>query len=385
MTAAILGIGQTRFSRESGVSDTDLAIEAIGGALHDAGIDLDDVNGLATYDLEHSDPMYLCQVLGLGPLSWFSLTPWGGGLPCGVLQDAVLAVEAGVADVVVAYRAGNMRSGDRVREMPESLRRVFQWTAPFGILMASEMFSLWGHRYMYERGLTNEDLAVVSVTQRAYAATNPAAYFFERPLTIEEHQESRWVIEPVLRVPDCCLETDGGVAFVITNHEKARGETSTGEGHPVYIRAAARGMAPHTQQMTNYYHLEGDRLPDLRVVADQLWQQSGLGPKDMQVANVYDSFAPYVPMILEELGYSERGRGLDFIGDGGTGLNGPLPLNTNGGQLAEAYIHGFNGIAEVVRQIRGTAANQVSGVVNGLALGSSTMPTSGLVLSSESG
>lgn len=379
MTAAIVGVGQTAFSKASGTSETALVVEAVTAAVADAGLGLADVDGLVTFHLDDHDPLYLSTVLGLGELSWFSTTPWGGAMACATVHDAVVAVEHGLADVVVVYRAGNMRSGARVREAPTGgpVDPNFQWTLPFGLVMAAHMFALWGQRYLHERQVTNRDLAEVVVRQRDYAARNPNAHFHERPSSVEEHQASPWVVEPVLRIPDCCLETDGGVAIVVADPAVVATSST-----PVHVRAAARGMSVGSKQLTNYY-AAGDAMPDVPVVARQLWQQSGLALTDVDVVNVYDSFSPYVPMFLEQMGFCEPGRGLDLVRDGGTALDGPVPLNTNGGQLAEAYIHGFNGIVEVVRQLRGQAVNQVAGAVNGLAFGSPTMPTAALLLSRE--
>ena len=150
---------------------------------------------------------------------------------------------------------------------------------------------------------------------------------------------------------------------------------------PVSIAAAASGSGPDQYIMTSYYRPELAGLPEMGIVGDQLWNQSGLRPEDMDMAVLYDHFTPYVLMQLEELGFCGRGEAKDFVREpGALEVGGRLPLNTHGGQLGEAYIHGMNGIAEGVRQVRGSAVNQVAGVQNVLVTAGTGVPTSGLIL-----
>ncbi len=169
------------------------------------------------------------------------------------------------------------------------------------------------------------------------------------------------------------------MAIVVTSPERARDLRST----PVAIRAAAQGAGPDQFTMTSYYRDELTGLPEMGVVARQLWQRSGLEPADIRMAVLYDHFTPYVLMQLEELGFCPRGEARHFIAGGAIELGGALPLNTHGGQLGEAYIHGMNGIAEAVRQARGTSVNQVPGDGPVLVTAGTGVPTSGLVLSSD--
>jgi acetyl-CoA acetyltransferase len=149
---------------------------------------------------------------------------------------------------------------------------------------------------------------------------------------------------------------------------------------PVAIEAAAQGAWADQESMTSYYRDEINGLPEMGVVGRQLWDQSGLTPADVQTAIFYDHFTPFVLVQLEELGFCKKGEAKEFIADGGVELGGRLPINTNGGQLGEAYIHGMNGIAEAVRQVRGTSVNQVSGVEHVLCTAGTGVPTSGLIL-----
>jgi acetyl-CoA acetyltransferase len=175
---------------------------------------------------------------------------------------------------------------------------------------------------------------------------------------------------------DCCQESDGGVALVITSAERARDLARP----PAVIAGAAQGSGPDQYVMTSYYRDDLAALPEMGVVGHQLWVQSGLAPSDMDVAVLYDHFTPYVLMQLEELGFCGRGEAKDFIGGDTLELGGKLPLNPHGGQLGEAYIHGMNGIAEGVRQIRGSSVNQVRGARHVLITAGTGVPTSGLVL-----
>src|SRR5262249_38975788 len=168
------------------------------------------------------------------------------------------------------------------------------------------------------------------VADRRHAATNPNAWFHGRPITLEEHQASRMIVEP-LRLLDCCQESDGAVAIVVTSLERARSLRH----RPAVIRAAAQGAGPDQESMTSYYRPEIAGLPEMGLVGRQLWRDAGIGPADVQTAVLYDHFTPFVLTQLEELGFCGRGEARDFIADGGIELGGRLPVNTNGGQHRE--------------------------------------------------
>jgi acetyl-CoA acetyltransferase len=234
---------------------------------------------------------------------------------------------------------------------------------------------MFATRIMHAYGVTSEDFGRVAVADRRHASTNPKAHFYGRPITLEEHQASRWIVEP-LHLLDCCQETDGGQALLVTTMDRARDLAQT----PAVIAAAAQGMADDQQMMRSYFRESLVDLPEMATCVRQLWETSGLGPDDIQTAVLYDHFTPLVLPQLEELGFCGRGEAKDFIADGNIELGGRLPVNTNGGQLGEAYIHGMNGIAEAVRQVRGTAVNQVDGAEHVLVTSGTAVPTSALVL-----
>ncbi|WP_256641540.1 lipid-transfer protein [Streptomyces murinus] len=375
--AAVVGIGATEFSKDSGRSELRLAVEAVRAALDDAGLTPADVDGLVTFTMDTSPEITVAQACGMGELSFFSRVHYGGGAACATVQQAALAVAAGVAEVVVCYRAFNERSGRRFgagvqHREPSAEGAALGWVLPFGLLTPASWVAMAAQRYLHTYGLTSEAFGHVAVTGRAHAATNPAAYFHGRPITLAEHAASRWIVEP-LRLLDCCQETDGGQALVVTSLERARDLPRP----PAVIAAAAQGAGRAQEQMTGFYRDELTGLPEMGAVARQLWRTSGLAPADIDVAILYDHFTPFVLMQLEEFGFCARGEAADFT------AGRRLPLNTHGGQLGEAYLHGMNGIAEAVRQLRGTAVNQVPGAARTLVTAGTGVPTSGLVLAAD--
>jgi acetyl-CoA acetyltransferase len=292
-----------------------------------------------------------------------------------VVQQAVLAVAAGLADAVVCYRALNERSGRRFGQATAPPDVDGGWHYPMGLATPAAMVAMVARRYLHDYGASTEDLGRVAVACRRHAATNPQAWFYGRPITLAEHRSSRWIAEP-LRLLDCCQESDGAVALVVTSARRARDLRRP----PAVVAAAAQGSGPDQYVMTSYYRDDMAALPEMGTVARQLWRQSGLTPADVRTAVLYDHFTPYVLMQLEELGFCGRGEARHLVADGGIELDGRLPVNPHGGQLGEAYIHGMNGIAEAVRQIRGTAANQIPGDGPVLVTAGTGVPTSGLIL-----
>ncbi|MFN3218764.1 MAG: lipid-transfer protein [Acidimicrobiales bacterium] len=380
---AIAGIGATEFSKDSGRTPMQLATEACLAACADAGLEPSKVNGMVVYSAERNTEIEVARNLGIPELTHFSMVHHGGGAACGTVALAAQAVYSGAADYVLCYRAFNERSwhrfGQGVQDQhnsPEAFDVSFSWTSPFGLLTPAQWVAMFATRYMHETGATSEDFGRVAVADRKHAATNPKAFFYGKPITLEEHQASRWIVEP-LHLLDCCQESDGGQALLVTTAERAADLAQK----PAIIAAAAQGVAEDQHMMRSYYRDDITGIPEMGVVARQLWESTGLGPDDIQTATIYDHFTPLVLPQLEEFGFCAKGEAKDFIADGAIELGGRLPINTNGGQLGEAYIHGMNGIAEGVRQIRGTSVNQVPDVVNTLVTAGTAVPTSGLILS----
>ncbi|MFG2655490.1 lipid-transfer protein [Streptomyces sp. NPDC048425] len=375
--AAIVGIGATEFSKDSGRSELKLAVEAVGAALDDAGLSPADVDGMVTFTMDTSPEITVAQAAGIGDLSFFSRVHYGGGAACATVQQAALAVATGVAEVVVCYRAFNERSGRRFgsgvqHREPSAEGAALGWALPFGLLTPASWVAMAAQRYLHAYGLGPEAFGQVAVMDRAYAATNPAAYFHGKPITLADHAASRWIVEP-LRLLDCCQETDGGQAIVVTSVERARDLPH----RPAVITAAAQGAGRGQEQMTSFYRDDMTGLPEMGVVARQLWRSAELAPGEIDVGILYDHFTPFVLMQLEEFGFCGPGEAADFVAER------RLPLNTHGGQLGEAYLHGMNGIAEAVRQVRGTAVNQIAGAATALVTAGTGVPTSGLILGAD--
>jgi acetyl-CoA acetyltransferase len=372
--AAIAGIGATEFSKNSGRSEMQLACEATVAALDDAGLASSDVDGMVTFTMDSNNEIEIARNVGIPELKFFSRIHHGGGAACGTVQQAAMAVATGVAEVVVCYRAFNERSGNRFGRTDRP-RNDYDWYAPYGLVTPASWVAMFAQRYMHEFGVTSADFGRISVADRKHAANNPAAWFYEKPITLDDHQSSPWIVEP-LHLLDCCQESDGAQAIVVTSFERANDLRN----RPAVIEAAAQGASQDQESMTSYYRDEINGLPEMGLVGRQLWEQAGLSPSDIQTAVLYDHFTPFVLVQLEELGFCAKGEAKDFIADGRIELGGDFPINTHGGQLGEAYIHGMNGIAEAVRQLRGTSVNQVPNVSHVLVTAGTGVPTSGLIL-----
>jgi 17-hydroxy-3-oxo-4-pregnene-20-carboxyl-CoA lyase len=380
--AAVAGVGATEFSKASGRSELRLATEAVDAALRDASVEPSEVQGMVTFSGDTNPDIDIARALGIGELTFLSRVHYGGGAALGVMQQAALAVASGVATTVVVYRAFNERSGNRfgggVQNRPvnpTAENAQFSWYSPVGLLTPASWAAMFAQRYLHATGATPEAMGWVAIADRAHAATNPHAWFYKKPITMEEYLASRWIVEP-LRLLDCCQETDGGQAVVVTSLERARDLPNP----PAVIRATAQGSWHGQDMMTSYYRDDMTELPEMGLVARQLYQLAGIGPGDVQTAVLYDAFTPFVLYTIEEFGFCGRGEAKDFVKDGNIQLGGGLPVNTHGGQLGEGYLHGVNGIAEAVRQVRGTAVNQVEGVEHVVVTAGTGVPTSGMIL-----
>ena len=354
--AIIAGIGQTEFSKASGRSELQLASEAAISAIRDAGMTPADIDGLVTFTLDSNDELLLMRCLGIPELRYWSRTPHGGAGAHSTVQHAALAVASGSAKAVLIYRAFNERSGRRFGQPNARVTPPgWNWYLPFGLDTPAKTYSLMFQRYMHQYGLTNEDFGRYTVVARKHAANNPNAWFYQRPITLADHQNSRWIVEPIVRLLDCCQESDGGVAIVVTTAERAPDLPNPA----ALIAAISDAQLLHGSVMFNYYHGDLAEFPESRFLAQQLYGAAGLGPDDIDAAMIYENFSPVVFLQIEALGFCGPGEARDFIKDGNIEIGGKVPINTHGGLLGEAYIHGLNNILEGVRQIRGTAVNQV--------------------------
>ena len=360
---AIAGIGQTEFSRDSGRSELRLACDAILDALADAGLEARDIDGIVTYTIDNNDEVGLLRALGVRDVRYSVRLPLGGGGSGATIHHAVAAVASGAATTVVVWRAMNERSEYRFGQ-PKAAPTAAgpnamtfpTWGIPYGLQFPGAVSALGFQRYMSRYGVTNEDLGHIVVQQRAYAANNPNARFYQRPITLEDHQASRWVAEPVLRLFDCCQETDGGVALIITSLERARDL----KGEQVRILGTSFAFVNNVEPLCNYYGDDTTYMPEARVAADRLYEVAGVEPSDIDVALLYDAFTPEVVRQLEAFRFCKDGEALDYVKSGACAIDGATPLNTNGGLIGEAYVHGLNMVNEGVRQLRGVSCNQVA-------------------------
>lgn len=376
---AIAGIGQTAFGKKLPESELELACIAVLNALEDAGIDRDEVDGLASYTQEANSEVELARNLGLGDITYFSQVGYGGGAGPGVIGNLAMAVATGQCRVGVAWRSRKRASGAVRRPWAKTASALLEdiavnYTRPFGVIRPVDEIALLAHRYMHEFGATRDHFANVALAQRRYANNNPDAQMYEKPMTREDYMVSRWISRP-LCLFDNCLETDGALAAVIVSAERARDCRQP----PVLIHAWAQGFHSQHQTMQNFFCEDPLRGPSW-VTARQLYRQSDIQAHDIDVAQLYDAFTPLVPLSLEGYGFCARGEGAAFTENDNLGLAGALPVNTSGGGLSEAYVHGFNLLTEGVRQLRGTARNQVAGASTCLVTGGEGVPTGALIL-----
>jgi len=375
---AIAGIGHTNYSSRSGRTVLDLASEACGKALADAGLMAAEVDGFVSYTFNDSVPaMAVATQLGCNATRYVVDLQAGGNAANLVIQTAAMAIEAGLANSVLVYRAMNGRSGFRLGGGREfRAQGITQFTAPFGWITYPQAMAMWCRRHMVKYGTTSEHLGHVAVTCRANAGLNPRA-MKRQPITLDDYFASRPIVEP-FRLLDICLETDGACAVLVTSAERARDLKQ----RPVRILGAAYGGGP--QQGDDLF--DALRWPEhatnyAAYIADELWRSAGVGPQDIDVAEIYDCFTYSVLAQLEGFGFCKPGEGGPFVASGAIARDGSLPVNTHGGLLSEGYIHGLNHVIEAVQQLRGEAGpRQIQGAELALTTAGAMSCGSALVL-----
>lgn len=379
--AAIVGVGHTEYAKNIGRSEAHVALEAIQKAIADAGLTAADIDGMVRFDMDTNVESELTYMLGIPNLRFFGEIPFGGGGGSGTIALAATAVTAGQANNVVCFRARNRGSGTRpwaARGASAGMVGVPKYHFPYGLLAPVQEIAMFARRYMHEYGLTSRQLGHAAVAMRNHAIRNPNA-LMRKPITVEDHQNSRWIAEP-LHLLDCCLESDGAGAVVVTSAERAR----DGKNPPVYIRGAIQATGPMALSMTNYYRDGSLASPSAEYAARALYEQAGLTPADINVAQFYCAFSPQIPQALEAYGFVGAGEGGAFIEAGNVEWpHGKLPVNTHGGSLSEAYIHGFNDIVEAIRQVRGTSTSQVANVNFSLITSATQNPTGAVIFGRE--
>lgn len=373
---AIAGIGQTRFGRGLEESERELACLAIDMALKDAGVEPGEIDALSSYTMEATPDFEIVRNLGLGPLHYFSQAPHGGGAGPAAVGHAAMALATGQARAAVVWRA-RKRSGAASRVWAQSspvLEDHWKWSRPSGLLRPVDEVAVTARRYAHEHGDIAPALAEIAMALRAYACANPAAMMHGKPLDEAGYYASRMVADP-LRLFDNCLESDGAVALVLLPAERARHAAQP----PVLIEAFAQGMVPGHQSMADFHRADA-LTTSSHVAAEHLWRQTRFTPADVDVAQIYDAFSPLILFSLEAYGFVPRGQAAAFIRDGGLRPKGALPVNTAGGSLSEAYLHGLNLVTEAVRQLRGTATTQIADARLALVTGCDATPNGALLL-----
>lgn len=363
--ACVVGIGHSEYGTRGSLAPlglTRLALDAIYDACRDAGLDAKDLDGFAGYCDDPTVPAELAVALGTRELRYSGLV-WGGrgsGVP-GAFTNAYMAVATGMADYVVVVRsliqearlgqslAAGVRPGDAI---PLSA----SYTTPFGMALPAAIYAMKARRHMALYGTTTDHLAEVAVNARRNAVNNPDARF-RKEITVEEHHASRLIADP-LRLFDCCMESDGAAALIVTSPDRARDLRHP----PVSIRAVS--MTAEYKWGTASFNTVGEDFVSTghRRAARDLYDRAGMGPGDVDVALFYDAFTPSVIMSLEDWGFCKVGEGGPFVADGHIRREGSIPVNPHGGNLAEVYLQGITHLLEGVRQLRGDACNQIPGV-----------------------
>jgi acetyl-CoA acetyltransferase len=388
--AAIVGIAESEYvkwGRLTRCTEYQLALETIVAAVEDAGLRMDDVDGFASFSNDRNEFCFAATDLGVPEVRYAGMT-WivGGGGACAAVGQAARAIATGQARCVVVYRAlamgqfrrfGRALAGDVQGVRPQDAALGF--ALPFGLLNATVGMALLVRRHMHLYGTTEEHLGHVAVTFRRHANRNPAAVMYGRPMTLADHAAAPRIVDP-FGLFDCCLETDGACALVLVSPERARDCRQ----RPVYVMAAAEGSGPRFgcgAWAMHYMPDEEYATGNTQRIAEALWRTAGVGPGDVDCAQLYDHYSGMVLLQLEDMGFCKRGEGGPFAASGALGWpDGALPTNTAGGSLSEAYIHGLNHVVEGVKQLRGTALSQVPDAELCAVASGSGIPTSALLL-----
>lgn len=350
MGISIVGVGESDYSRRSGRAEGDLAFEAVTRALADAGLKPGDVNGFVIEGMStaHSVPSdEMARALGLEERPFSAQVSIAGAGLVAAPQIARLAIEQGLADVVVTYFAISLsaRAGGVYAVHAENPWKA-QFEMPAGWYGQPVYFAGAAERYAYEYSLEPEHLAVVAMAARDYATRTPNS-LLGSALSFEEYTRSPMIATP-LRKADCCLTNDGAIAFVMTSQERARHLASPS------VRVGGVGLAAAQTTQAEYFTQREDLLT-LRTgeASAKALGEAGLGITDVDLAELYDCFSITTLLQLEDLGVAPRGEAGAWLLEHGLGPQSPLPVNTHGGLLAHSYLIAGNHMVEAVRQLRG--------------------------------
>ena len=350
---AIVGVGQTPFTRGTEASTLDLHLAAALEALDDAGLRPEDVDGVMPNEMAGTIAEDFILNLGLRDLAFSSTIRTGGASFVSAIQSAALAIAGGVCETVLLVAGRRGYSAQRISRTSEGtmapqpvMRSIDEFERPFGNTVASQWFAQAARRHMHEFGTTSEHFGRIAVACRKHANANPRALMFEKTMTLEQHQASAMIADP-LRLFDCSLETDGATAIVVTSKERARDLRKP----PVSLLGFGEGHgAPPTSitQKRDMTSIEG-----LVQAGEHAFRMAERAPEEMDCAQIYDGFSWIVLASLEALGFCAKGEGGPFVEGGRIEIGGALPINTSGGLLSEGHCSGANLVSEAARQIRG--------------------------------
>jgi acetyl-CoA acetyltransferase len=340
---AIVGVGASPQGNIPGSTSVSLAIDAFKAALDDSGLRKDDIDGLLTMPGTTSPEgslnyLRLGEALGINPRYTGSLT-MGGGTAGALVQMAVLAVASGMATNVACV------FGDAAKTGGYRFNRASGWVDSWGIwgmLGAAGNSAITTSRHMALYGTKSEHLAEVAVACRHHASLNENAVM-RQPISIADHQNSRFIVEP-LRLLDCCLISDGGVCVIVTSAERARDLRQK----PVFIRGIGQAYTTENLGREDWWY-----VPHQKEACGRAFDMADVTPADIDVAQLYDNFTMSVLLWLEHAGFCDIGEGGPFVENGAIKLGGRLPVNTAGGNLSESYMEGWLHVVEGTRQMRG--------------------------------
>lgn len=389
---AIVGVGATQYyKRGQSLPQTplEMAGKAMLAALDDAGLTVDDVDGLALYSFGlGGDTSLFAQVMGIPEVRFTAMLTGGGGGAAGSVGLAAAAIHSGMATTVVSLMtlqqavsrfgtsyAPRGKPGAQYSAPPSPEK---DFASPSGLMGPGQMFAVLAMRHMHLYGTRREHFAEVAISQRENAIRRETS-LMKVPLTLDDYFNARLIAEP-LCLYDFCLECDGAVAVVTTSLDRAQDLRQP----PVKVTASAHGGHGRWGQAITWMNMPDEYFVSSghRPVAQRLWAMAGLTAADVDVALLYDHFSPMVIMQLEDYGFCPIGEGGRFVADGNIRYGtGSIPVNTHGGNLSEAYIIGMTHVKEAVEQLRGTAVNQVADASVALVTGGpASIPTSSLLL-----
>lgn len=359
--ACITGIGGTAHTRGPGRPVLDLVLEASFKAIADAGLTPGDIDGFVLSSSRYVFQENLQVHLGIEDLRYSAIVEIGGASPVAALATAAMAVSSGICRHVLLPFGWNGYSEAKTtdRMLPGNIsytenqmsQAVKNYYMPHGAFLPMQYYALIANRHRLLYGTQPEELAQIPLVSRRHANTNPDAFMFKRPLTLEDYLASPTLCEP-FRMFDCCLETDGANAVIVSAAENARDMPH----RPVYISSVAEGHPYPADDLIGRPNILDIGLTHISARA---FAQADAAPSDMRFAQVYDCFSYVVLMQLEAAGFCARGEARHFVRDGNIGIGGALPINTHGGCHSEGHTWGMSHIVEATRQLRGTSPNQV--------------------------